>query len=120
LLTRKARSFRTELREQAASGPDFAGHYKIASWGCGASCVQFAIIDSLTGDVYFPSFSVAVGVGSTKDYEHIPQPLQYKPDSKLLMVTGNLNESEKGGVYYYKWDNNRLMLVKQTPLPKDY
>ena len=117
LTTRRARMFRTELREQASKGPDFAGHYTIAAWGCGASCVQFAIVDNMTGSVYFPSFYVAIGVGSTEDYEHIPEPLQYKLESKLLMVTGNLNEAEKGGVYYYKWDNNRLNLVKHDDLP---
>ncbi|MGH9762777.1 MAG: hypothetical protein ACREDR_43305 [Blastocatellia bacterium] len=118
LTTKKARMKRTVLREGAAGGPNFAGHYIVVNWGCGASCVQFAIVDAITGSVYFPSFYVAAGVGSDQDYEHTPEPLQFKLDSKLLMVTGNLNEAEKGGVYYYKWDNNRLTLIKQSELPK--
>ena len=118
LITKKARMNRTVLREGAAGGPNFGGHYTVVTWGCGSSCVQFAIVDAISGNVYFPSFYVAVGVGSDQDYEHIPEPLQYKLDSKLLMVTGNLNEAEKGGVYYYKWDNSRLTLIKQSELPK--
>ncbi|HYM00606.1 MAG TPA: hypothetical protein VEZ90_16745 [Blastocatellia bacterium] len=118
LTTPKARKYRTELREGAAKGPNFAGHYAVVSWGCGSSCVQFAIVDSATGDVFFPSFYVAVGVSSDEDADHTPEPVQYKLESKLLVVTGNLNEAENGGIYYYKWDNNRLTLVKQSPLPK--
>src|SRR4051794_28941990 len=40
LASRMARAFRTELRRQAASGPNFAGHYTLARWGCGAGCVS--------------------------------------------------------------------------------
>src|SRR5271156_6059504 len=50
----QARLYRTQLRRQAADGPDFAGHYKIAIWGCGSSCAAFSIVDSQTGRVYFP------------------------------------------------------------------
>jgi hypothetical protein len=33
LATKDARMFRTELRRQAARGPNFAGHYTLALWG---------------------------------------------------------------------------------------
>lgn len=49
-----ARRFRTMLRKGATEGPNFAGHYTIASWGCGSGCVQFAIIDARNGRVFFP------------------------------------------------------------------
>ena len=48
------RRFRTMLRLQAPTGPNFAGHYTIAGWGCGSSCLQFAVIDAITGKVYVP------------------------------------------------------------------
>ncbi|HKV41132.1 MAG TPA: hypothetical protein VJX67_18135 [Blastocatellia bacterium] len=111
LTTRNARKYRTVLREGAAAGPNFAGHYAIVTWGCGSSCVQFAVVDEITGDVYFPSFYVAASVGSDQDSEHLPEPLQFKLNSKLLVVTGNLNEAEKGGVYNYKWEGNRLVPI---------
>ena len=40
LATPEARRFRTELRRQAADGPNFAGFYTFARWGCGAGCVK--------------------------------------------------------------------------------
>ena len=27
----------------------------VISWGCGTSCIQFAIVDGLTGKVFFPT-----------------------------------------------------------------
>ncbi len=44
-IIRNHRSYRTQIREGAAKGPNFAGHYTIAEWGCGSSCVSIAIID---------------------------------------------------------------------------
>lgn len=48
--------FRTMIGEGAAKGPKFAGHYTIAEWGCGTSCVSIAVIDAKTGDVYSGPF----------------------------------------------------------------
>src|ERR1017187_992702 len=34
------RMYRTMIRQETAKGPDFAGHYKVAKWGCGTACLQ--------------------------------------------------------------------------------
>lgn len=41
IATRRARMFRTMIRTQAKQGPNFAGHYTVAIWGCGSGCRQF-------------------------------------------------------------------------------
>lgn len=46
-----ARLFRTVIKGDASSGPNYAGHFTFASWGCGTSCFQYAIIDSVTGKI---------------------------------------------------------------------
>src|SRR5919199_362191 len=43
------RMFRTKLREGAAAGPTFAGHYTIVLWGCGTGCQIVAVVDARTG-----------------------------------------------------------------------
>lgn len=48
----RARRYRTVLREPAAEGADFNGHYKIATWGCGTNCIEWAVIDLATGRVW--------------------------------------------------------------------
>ena len=50
------RAFRTRIREGAAGGPNFAGHYTIVEWGCGAGCVSIATVDAKTGTVYHGLF----------------------------------------------------------------
>jgi len=47
----EARLYYTAITEQAAEGPNFAGHYTVASWGCGTSCFDYAIVDSITGKI---------------------------------------------------------------------
>src|SRR5262245_16415153 len=41
-----AKEFRTVLQQELAKGPNFAGHYRVAAWGCGSSCTMFAVIDT--------------------------------------------------------------------------
>jgi hypothetical protein len=49
--TRQEREFRTQIRRQAAKGPNFAGHYTLVTWGCGTQCTSFVIVDARTGRI---------------------------------------------------------------------
>lgn len=46
-----AKTYFTAITKSAATGSNFAGHYNLATFGCGTSCIQYAIIDSLTGNI---------------------------------------------------------------------
>lgn len=63
LVRPRERLFRTKIREGAAKGANFAGHYAIAEWGCGSSCVSIAVVDVKTGDV-FPGPFGSLGYGA--------------------------------------------------------
>jgi len=107
----KARKYRTGLRENARGGPDFAGHYTIAAFGCGTGCISpLAIIDAKSGDVYFPPSVATISSLPDDDTEEI---IQSREDSRLLIVTGEVNE--KKGKYYFEWVNNRLKLIRAIP-----
>jgi hypothetical protein len=117
LATREARKYRTMIREGAREGPNFAGHYTLIEWGCGAGCVRFAVVDAKTGAVFMPPFYVgsrALVEGETGEPE---EPLQFRVDSRLLIVSGSQNEKGEG-VYYYKWDKNRLALFATGAVKK--
>jgi hypothetical protein len=107
----EARMFRTRLREGARTGPNFAGHYTIVTWGCGTSCTNTAIVDALTGQVFFPpqlnpfTYPVGYGLGDSLGIE-------YKPDSLLIVATGASDEDGRAGVYYYVWRNRKLEIVR--------
>jgi hypothetical protein len=56
LRTRLDHIFRTAIREAVADGTNFAGHYVLASWGCGSGCMQFVVVNAVSGDVTDPPF----------------------------------------------------------------
>ncbi len=95
------------LEEKAKEGPNFAGHFVIASWGCGTECQAFAIIDNITGDVYFPDFVSEFGQ-------------EFRVDSNLLVINPPATIKEVGDpgdwVYsaYYLWEDNQLTLLFDT------
>ena len=71
------RLFRTRIREGAARGPNFAGHFTVADWGCGMGCVSIAVVDAKDGTVYAAPFTaLAWGVPMMKNSV---EPLTYKP-----------------------------------------
>ena len=121
----KANQYRTHLREAVRRGANFAGRYTLVSWGCGSNCLTVAIIDTTTGAVYFPPELAFLGVGLDQFEEDSAlakignqDPLTYRQNSNLLVVVGHPTpdgESRKdGGVFYYAWENNRLILIAQN------
>ena len=82
------------LRATEGRKPNFAGHYVLTSWGCGASCTMSAAIDTGTGTVSWLPFTVCCWA------PEIAEPLQFRADSRLLIVHGSRNE-HGGGVHYY-------------------
>jgi hypothetical protein len=111
----RAHRYRTELTSQARDGPNFAGHFTIAQWGCGTCCTEFAIIDSVTGRVWFPAFAVACVV--PMEAQDAPL-LQFKLESNLLIVTGARNE-RGGGRYFFRWKGRGLVLIHEILRQKD-
>ncbi len=117
-----ARKFRTVMRQQLQEGVNFAGHYTLASAGCGTGCSITAVLDARTGQAWFPN-ELNGWTGIVGDYE-IPEgedSWTYRPDSRLLKAVGRphigkLGEERYGpsGIYYYEWKNNRLHQVKFT------
>jgi len=112
-----ADTFRTRLKAALAEGTDFAGHYKIAGWGCGTGCISGAVIDIRNGRVYFPEELYALSVGYfTCEYEL--EPLKYRKNSRLLVISGIPGSAEDKepqkpwGDYYYEWKNNRFRQVR--------
>jgi hypothetical protein len=115
-----ARTFRTRLREDMKTeGVNFAGHYTLATAGCGTGCSINAIIDARTGRAYFPN-ELNGWTGIVGDFDREDEYEQRtRPNSSLLRILGRpnigrTNQERHGpsGIYYYEWKNNRLRLVK--------
>jgi len=87
--------FRTRLRETAADGQLFAGHYALGNWGCG-TCVQVGIVDLLTGRSYASPFMVGSPAGVYK----------VRSNSRLLVVEG-----DDYGTLYFLWTGRHLLPI---------
>jgi hypothetical protein len=83
--------YRTVIRRWAWNGPNFAGHFTIAEWGCGTGCVQMAVVDAQSGHVYegpfgtLPNASIYLGANVDEDKTG----LFYRLDSSLFVVRGS-------------------------------
>ena len=111
-----ANMFRTNLRNAAKEGVNFAGHYILTTWGCGTNCSQSAIIDARNGRVFFPDELAGAGFGFC-DLPDETEPTVYKANSRLLVLSGHKGgdlELENGrcGIYYLEWTGTKFKQVK--------
>jgi hypothetical protein len=119
----EARRFRTQIRRDAAAGPNFAGYFTIVGWGCGSACLEWGIVNARTGKVWFePGLSV-VSIDRVADEANPARGvnaelynLRFRHDSRMLVVLGAPGEDEaREGVGYYRWDGKAFALLKFVP-----
>jgi hypothetical protein len=96
----KARNYITRIKYGCENtGINFAGHYTIIEWGCGAACQEMAIIDRVSGDIIYSQIPFDTLDGHSG--------VDYKIDSRMLIInTEALSESwnyEKGYKRYDFW-----------------
>lgn len=116
--TRGARMFRTNLRNAAKEAPDFAGHYKVAVWGCGSNCLNGNLIDLETGEVFDlpdadrPEWREYIFCG----YSYDEKVYEVRVNSRLLITRCGFNPSRETGknfpdVQYFVWDGQRFRSI---------
>jgi hypothetical protein len=111
--TKDAQRYRTELTRAAAQGANFAGHYTLVQSGAGSGTVLVAVVDSISGEVYFPK---TPGLVSWSDWQSDPSGLVFHPDSSLLAVYGRSGSEEApAGVSYFLWAGRDFHLLKFEP-----
>jgi hypothetical protein len=123
---KSANMFRTNLRNAAKEGVNFAGHFILTTWGCGTNCTQSAIIDARNGRVFFPDQLEGAGFGFC-DLPDNTEPLVYKANSRLLILNGFKGgdlerDNSRCGIYYLEWTGANFRQVKfvekkRTPTP---
>ena len=108
VLTRNDRAFKTRLQWAAKHlRPNFAGHYILTTWGCGAECLMGGVIDAKTGRVYWWNFTICCwGPGKGDKFN----PIEFRPDSRLIIFTGLRNEKDgDDGAHFYLFDDGRFV-----------
>jgi hypothetical protein len=115
------RQFRTRIRQGAKAPVEFAGHYTIPSWGMGAGCNVFVIVDSLDGTLYggFGICEVEKFPEQTDESGHLER-MEYRKDSRLLKLNACINEKDCGYYDFEMVDGQGLKLIRKQLLPKEY
>jgi hypothetical protein len=114
------KAYRTRIKEWSKERPNFAGHFILATWGCGTDCTQLAIIDAITGKIFHPpgvTTNVATNVHDKLleggDLWHASGSIKFRADSRLLILIGMPEEdTNRRGISYYVWNGNHLSLVR--------
>jgi hypothetical protein len=112
VLKRDDMMYRTRLREAAKEEPNFAGHYILATWGCGAQCLMGAVIDAKTGKVFWlPHTTCCWGTEVDERFE----PIEFRLNSSLVVFSGLRNEKEgDDGAHFYKFESGRFVHVRSV------
>jgi hypothetical protein len=115
ILTKQDKMYRTRLKNGAQQKPNFAGHYILTVWGCGASCRMGAAIDAKTGRVHWLPGTICCWDYSIEDDLAIGDPILFRKDSKLLLLSGLINESGINGTHYFRFDKGKFIHLLTVP-----
>ena len=115
-LTGDQRFFRTMIRRGAKSKVEFAGHYTVPMWGCGASCSTFVIADSISGKVY-EFLSVTDLPDEVGQSGQPPERFEFHANSRLFKINGCPNERDCGFYDYEMVEGVGLELVRKELFP---
>ena len=110
-----ARQFQSVLTLAAQGGPNFAGHYTVAVWGCGTSCQSFAIIDVNSGAVEMGGFTLSVGA----EYRRNSGLFITNPPEAWREAYGDDDVGAVGGrarTEYFHWNGEELVRLACVPL----
>lgn len=92
-------SFVVRLKTNAGARPNFAGRYSLVLWSCGFICVGGAIVDIHTRALHWLPFVTA------SDCAGFDGPvLDYKANSRLLIVRGRIGIPVPGSTEYRESD----------------
>ncbi len=121
-ITKDWRLFRTMIREGAKAEVEFAGHYTVPKWGCGAGCNAFVVVDSESGHVYDGPGTLSDLPWDYLDKElgKYPDRMEYHPNSRLFKINGCINERDCGFYDFLMIDGAGLRLIRRELLPKKY
>jgi hypothetical protein len=112
--------------EQHKPGPNFAGHYVVIVWGCGAPCLMMAVVDAETGAVYNPPVSADGGLflpllGFPVSGSRNPD-LAYRRDSQLMIIKATPHWDRPGAqsyAFHFLLQNKQWKLLRRVSITDD-
>jgi hypothetical protein len=112
---------RESVELQAEDGPNFAGRFTLARWGCDTGCFRMVVIDAPTGRIFRDMPFRTLDIGYDHDTEqHKYGGLSFRAASSLLVAEGCFDGEGKDkpdcGRRYYRWDGAKFVLLASLPV----
>jgi hypothetical protein len=115
------RMFRTQFRDAALQPPNFAGHYRVAIWGCGTQCLEGGMVDLATGRVIELPTSLR---GKGWEYWMLcpsafqPSGIESHAESRLLIIRcANITGKDSGAYLrtsYFVFENDSFKKIGEV------
>ena len=64
---KQAANFKTAINDAVAKGPNFAGKFAVAQWGCGSNCQSHAVVNVESGKIIAFGPQTEAGIGVTQE-----------------------------------------------------
>jgi hypothetical protein len=116
IVEKNHRTFRTVITEAATKGPNFAGHYTVAEWGCGSGCMSLAVVDATTGKVFSAPFQILTMPLVNGEEAHEFKGVVYRLKSRLFIADG-CQEDKACSTSYYEWKDDKFTVLRVVPQP---
>ncbi len=111
------RLYRTKIREAGKQAEFLRGTTGIIGWGCGAGCLEVVIVDAITGTVGRLPHEVPFKLsGVLTECDLVNDPLQFRLDSRLLIVRSCLEDNDLG-VFYLEWTGKSFHTIAREEIP---
>ena len=107
-----AKTYRTQLQNAAKGGVNFAGDHVLATWGCGGQCLMGAVINARSGHVQFLPGTICCWREAGENID----PIAFKANSDLLVLTGLVNEEEPMARRTYDFSGRVFRLIDTQAL----
>lgn len=111
-----ARTYRTRLRNAAKGQVNFAGEFILTYWGCGTTCVDGAILNARSGQVYFLPHSLCCW----GDVDEGFKPIEIRRYSRLIVLAGLKDEEEPMGAHFYEFRDGAFRFIKTIETSPDF
>lgn len=114
IVKKEHQEFRSAINDAAAKGPNFAGHYTVAQWDCGSSCLGMAVIDEATGKVFPAPFTTLTMPFVDGEDAHAFKGLVFDLKSRLFIADG-CPEDKQCATNYYEWKDESFKNLRMVP-----
>ncbi|HEX3878735.1 MAG TPA: hypothetical protein VHW24_17225 [Bryobacteraceae bacterium] len=109
-------------KEQNTSHPNFARHYIVIVWGCGAGCIRMAISNAETGVVSNPPFSdgdLALPLLTFPNSVGRAAETEWRRDIRLMIIRATPHSNRPDAIsyaFYFLWQNEHWTLLRKVPI----